>query len=376
MKNSEQTQDSYDKIIENMREYPNDLPLINGKVSKAFKKYIKLLFTPEEARIAQYLEIRPVSARKISKRIGKNSKETKAILKDMADQGIIQDIGGYSYFLTMAHLLNIGFKYSKALERLGIEGAKLYQQFFIKEKYYKRYESSDAGTSLMRVIPINESIDRRSKILNIEEIHHILEECQGPIVVTDCPCRNRTEILGIRECKDKFPIEESCFQLGAFGRYFLNRGEGIELTLEEAYKKVEELAELGLIFTTENVKQHNHQVLCCCCPCCCSLLRGITRFEDKNEDCVAKSNYVSEVDQELCKGCGNCEKRCAFNAITISDGKASVDQTKCYGCGSCAIKCPTGAIKLHRKERTEIFENFLGLFNTIYEENRTNQNKE
>ncbi|MBD3229364.1 MAG: hypothetical protein GF329_14360 [Candidatus Lokiarchaeota archaeon] len=367
--------DPYEKIIQNMREYPNDLPLVNGEVSKAFKDYIKLLFTPEEAQIAQYLGIRPLSVYTISKRIGKSRKETKAILKEMADQGIIQDIGGYSYFLTMAHLLNIGFKYSKALDRLGKKGAELYQQFFIKEKYYKRYESSDAGTSLMRVIPINKSIDQNSKILNVEEIHHIIDDCQEPIVITDCPCRNRTEILGTRECKDKFPIEETCFQLGAFGRYFLDRGEGVELTREEAHKKVEEIAELGLIFTTENVKQHNHQVLCCCCPCCCSLLRGITRFEDKNEDCVAKSNYISKVDQELCKGCGNCEKRCVFNAITISDGKAKVDTSKCYGCGSCAIKCPTNAIKLHKKEHNKIFDNFMVLMNTIYEENRANKNQ-
>jgi ferredoxin/DNA-binding Lrp family transcriptional regulator len=374
---SEENKDPYEKILENMREYPNDIPLVDGEISEAFREYIKLLFTPEEAQIAQYLEVKPLSVRTISQRIGKSRKETKNILKDMADKGLIQDIGGYSYFITVAHLFNIGFKYSKALERLGEKGAKLYQQFFIEEKYYKRYESSDAGTSLMRIIPINKAIDRKSEILNVEEVHQILDNCQRPIVITDCPCRNRTEILGIRECKDKYPIEESCFQLGAFGSYFIDRGEGKELTIEEAHEKVDELAKLGLIFTCENVKQNNHQVLCCCCPCCCSLLRGMTRFEDKNENCVSKSNYVSIVDQELCKGCGTCVERCSFNAITITEneGKASVDQSRCFGCGSCAIKCPTGAIKLHRKERSEIFDNFLVLMNKIYEENRSNQNK-
>lgn len=372
MNKSKENKDPYEKILENMRQYPNDIPMVDGEISEAFREYIKLLFTPEEAQIAQHLEVKPLSVRTISKRIGKDRKETKIILKDMADKGLIQDIGGYSYFITVAHLFNIGFKYSKALERLGKEGAQLYQQFFIEEKYYKRYESSDAGTSLMRIIPINKAIDRKSEILNVEEVHEILDHCQRPIVITDCPCRNRTEILGIRECKDKYPIEETCFQLGAFGKYFLDRGEGKELTIEMAHEKVDELAKLGLIFTCENVKQHNHQVLCCCCPCCCSLLRGMTRFEDKNENCVSKSNYVSKVDQELCKGCGMCIERCAFNAITINEEKASVDQMKCYGCGSCAIQCPTGAIKLHRKERSEIYDNFLVLMTKIFEENRSN----
>ena len=98
-----------------MRRYPCDIPIIKGKTSDAFREYIKLLFTPEEAKIAQHLETRPLSAGTIAKKIGKSLKETREILADMTDKGIIQDIGGYSYFIAMAHLLNIGFKYSKSL---------------------------------------------------------------------------------------------------------------------------------------------------------------------------------------------------------------------------------------------------------------------
>ena len=289
----------------------------------------------------------------------------------MADKGIIQDTAGYSYFLTVAHLLNTGFKQSKALKRLGKRGAELYQQFFIEEKYYKRYESSDEGTSLTRIVPIEKAINKdQSVISNAEEIHRILENCMPPIVATDCPCRNRTETLGIRECSGSYPIKESCFQVGPFGRYFLDRGEGRELTLEEAHEKVDELAKLGLIFTTENVEQPTHQIICCCCECCCSLLRGMTRFEDKNENCTAKSNYVSKVKEETCKGCELCVDRCVFGAITLEGKKAHVIPEKCYGCGSCAVTCPTGAIKLYREERSEILENFKELTDTIYQENR------
>ncbi len=362
--------DPYEVILQKMRKYPSDIPITEGKVSEAFKEYIKLLFTPEEAEIAQHLETMPLSAGTISKRIGKNLKETREILKEMTDKGIIQDIGGYSYFIAMAHLLNIGFKYSKALKRLGKKGAELYQQFFINEKFYKRYESSDAGTSLTRVIPIGTSIDHKSEILNAEEIHRFLDDCKHPIVVTDCPCRNRTEILGIRECKNKYPIKETCFQLGLFGKYFIKRGEGRELSIEEAHQLVDKYAKLGLIFTTENVKDPNHFVLCCCCECCCALLRGMTRFEEKNEHCVAKSNYISKVDQKICKGCGLCVKRCVFKAISLEDDKASVNPKKCYGCGVCAVTCPTGAIKLHRMDRSHIYENHLKLSIKIYQENR------
>ncbi|MHA1300826.1 MAG: ATP-binding protein [Candidatus Helarchaeota archaeon] len=365
----------YDKILQNMREYPNDIPIVEGKISEAFKEYIKLMFTPEEAEVAQHLEVRPLSARAISKRLGKSTKETKRILKEMADNGIIQDIGGYSFFLTVAHLFNVGFKYSKAYKRLGKKGAELYQQFFIEEKYYKRYESSDTGTSLTRVIPIEHSIAIKSEISNTEEIHQIIDNCASPIVITDCPCRKRTETLGIRECKDKYPVSESCFQLGAFGDYFLKRGEGRELSVEEAHELVDKFAKLGLVFTTENVKTPNHQVVCCCCGCCCSLLRGVTRFAEKNENCTSKSNYISQVDQSLCKGCGLCERRCFFKAIEIKNNKSSVNPSKCFGCGVCAVTCPTGAIKLHRQERSHIYSNQFELMKKIYQENRINKVK-
>jgi len=370
---SEETKDPYETILQNMREYPNDIPISNGKISKAFREFIGLLFTREEAEIAQYLTVKPQSVKTISNKIGKNRDDTKKVLEKMADDGVIQDIGGFSYFNSDAHLLNMGFKYSKTFDRLGKKGAELYQRFFIEEKFYKRYESSDAGTPITRIVPIEQSIDYQSQISNAEEIHGIIENCIGPIVITDCPCRNRTEILEIRECKDKYPIQESCFQVGLFGKYFLRRGEGKELSRGEAHKLIDKLAKLGLVFTTENSESQMHQVICCCCACCCALLRGMTRFEDKNETCTAKSNYISKVNHDLCKGCGLCAERCPFQAIKIENNKSFVESKKCYGCGVCAVTCPTEAIKLHRTERSNIFKNPLELMKTIYQENRTDE---
>ena len=360
----------YDKILNSMRDYPNDIPLVDGEISEAFRDFIKLLFTPKEAEVAQYLTIKPQSLNRIARKIGKTKEETKKILEDMTENGIIQDIGGFSYFLAMAHLLNMGFKNSKTFKRLGKKGAELYQQFFIKEKFYKRYESSDEGTPITRIVPINTTIDHKSAISNAEEIHGIIDTCIGPIVITDCPCRNRTETLGIRECKDKFPISESCFQVGLFGQYFLRRGEGRELSRGEAHALINKLAKKGLVFTVTNSKSPVHQVICCCCACCCAMLRGLTRFEDKNENCVAKSNYVSKVNLNLCEGCALCAKRCPFKAIRVTNEKAIVDPKKCYGCGICAVTCPVEAIKLHRIEQSYIYSNSIQLLEKIYQENR------
>jgi len=96
----------------------------------------------------------------------------------------------------------------------------------------------------------------------------------------------------------------------------------------------------------------------------------MTRFEEKNEFCSAKSNFIAEVNQSLCKGCGLCMDRCVFEAIIIEDKDAFVQSGKCYGCGVCAATCPTQAMKLHRYERSAMHENGMKLMHKIYVENR------
>ncbi len=392
----------YDRILENMAEYPSGIPMVGNQVSAAFREYIELMYTPEEAKIAQFLSITPyeklktkrngklflklktklqnnkwilkkvkkLSIKSIAAKIGKNFDETKVILDEMAHNGIIQDIGGYSYFLSIPHLLNIGFKHSKSNERLGKRGAELYLQFFVEEQFYKRYQSSDKGTPMTRVVPIDKSIANKNQIMTIDEIHGILENCHEPIVFTDCPCRNRTETLGIRECTDKFPIQETCIQVGLFGEYFLNHGEGKQYSRKEAHEAVERFSRLGLVFTTENSKYEGHFVICVCCACCCALLRGITRFPEKNPNAVAKANFIAKVNSDFCKGCGICAKKCPFKAISITQKIAQVDPNQCYGCGVCAVSCPTHAIQLYREKRAHIYENQTELMNKIYKENR------
>ncbi len=47
-------------------------------------------------------------------------------------------------------------------------------------------------------------------------------------------------------------------------------------------------------------------------------------------------------DEALCRQCGECERRCRFDAITTSD----IDELACEGCGMCVVACPNGALRL------------------------------
>ncbi len=68
---------------------------------------------------------------------------------------------------------------------------------------------------------------------------------------------------------------------------------------------------------------------------------------------------VSEVDQDLCIGCGLCESVCAFGAIQLKpvEGlgfRAENISALCKGCGTCAAGCPQQAIDMKHFRNQQI----------------------
>lgn len=53
---------------------------------------------------------------------------------------------------------------------------------------------------------------------------------------------------------------------------------------------------------------------------------------------------VPQVDEDLCDGCGECGRICAYHAIVTFGTKPILFPEMCHGCGGCAKACPTKAI--------------------------------
>lgn len=55
---------------------------------------------------------------------------------------------------------------------------------------------------------------------------------------------------------------------------------------------------------------------------------------------------VASVDEEVCTGCGNCERICAYDAVEVDTRSrlAVVNEILCEGCGACQVACPSGAM--------------------------------
>jgi Pyruvate/2-oxoacid:ferredoxin oxidoreductase delta subunit len=249
-----------------------------------------------------------------------------------------------------------------------MKGAELYKEFFIKDKFYKFYETGAKGTPLYRTIPVARTIDAEQKILDTEEAHRIIEAAASATLVP-CPCRERTEKLGIRECKERNPIG-SCIMLGLMGQAMEGMGLGRSVTKKQAKDYLDSMMEMGLVAATENSEENTSRVICMCCECCCSEVRGRTRWD--NPTAVAPSNYLPKSNRTICTFCGKCAERCLFHAISVDkDNKRwKLKPELCIGCGVCSVGCEQSAVKLHRVERNQPFKTPQDLYRQIDMENR------
>jgi len=76
---------------------------------------------------------------------------------------------------------------------------------------------------------------------------------------------------------------------------------------------------------------------------------------------VHTTNYLPEIEDEKCNGCGKCVEFCPVEAMTLVSAndpikkkkkKARLNEEICLGCGLCVRACKTSGIKLmERAER-------------------------
>ncbi len=99
-------------------------------------------------------------------------------------------------------------------------------------------------------------------------------------------------------------------------------------------------------------------------------LAGLAHYPKSISECIAQADAavaraaaamakgyvnvlptISEVDPQLCIGCGLCEILCPFNAIRVVETekgmKSETIAASCKGCGVCCASCPQKAVTIH-----------------------------
>ncbi|MFX1427979.1 MAG: 4Fe-4S binding protein [Promethearchaeota archaeon] len=192
-------------------------------------------------------------------------------------------------------------------------------------------------------ILIDESIDSpQDLILPTQTVQELVEK-YDEIAVGNCYCRNHTKVLG-NPCKQT-NIKESCFTFGKSAKHTVKHGFARMISKEEALDLLEQIRDDGLVHKAMHLRGNpelREDAICNCCSDCCPSGGGFLLAPS-----ATYSNYLAQIDPELCVGCGTCVEKCNQLIIELNDDNiAERDEERCIGCGVCAYLCPENAISM------------------------------
>ncbi|MFX0072130.1 MAG: 4Fe-4S binding protein, partial [Candidatus Hermodarchaeota archaeon] len=308
-------------------------------------RLLKHLFTHEEAKIALYLrfswkDLEPLED--IYNRIkieGYSINELENHLDRMAKKGAIMALkkgdsktyGNANFIVGMSD-----YQVNKLTRRFFKDSLK-----YLYEAYLK--ELGKNPIPQMRVIPVEQTLEIEKEMVTYDDLKIILDNAEGPYMVTNCVCRQGRDLLN-DPCKVT-KRREICLSFGYAAQRYLGQGWGREISKEEALIILKKNDEEGLIHQINNAQKPDF--ICSCCPCCDEGLKILKSLPNPGQ--LIKSNYFSKIDSELCTGCGTCLEHCQMDAIVPKNNIFTIIKKRCIGCGNCVNYCPSNAIQFKKK---------------------------
>jgi electron transport complex protein RnfB len=221
--------------------------------------------------------------------------------------------------------------------------AALYEGYF-KEVFHRNLAESEPHL-IHRPIPVNRSIDISYPMAVYDNSREIVRN-QELIAVAKCICRVQKGAIH-EGCQ--MPLE-TCFMFGSQAQYYMDRGTGRRVNVDEALEIMDRCEEAGLVTMPFNTMTPAN--ICNCCSDCCVVLGPLQKHPRPVE--IIKPGFHASVDSDRCSACETCLERCPMDAIVMGTGdKAEVNLDRCIGCGLCVNTCPEEAIHLEAKPEHE-----------------------
>lgn len=337
-----------EKIYKDLRKHLNKQAVgYPSTLSGVEIKLLKRFFTPEEAKLAMCLSYKPTSLDTLfetAKETGKTNNEIVEMLNEMLKNGVIgqREKEGIQYYYNLP--LAVGM-YEGQINRLTPEFLNDFDKYSGGIIFGLEFLSTELPQ--MRTIPVKESIPLDYHVMHYDHITDIINDTDDPIVVEECICRQRKNVLG-DPCHQTKHME-TCIQFGDMAKYAIKFDIGREISKEEALDIIRQCQSDGLILQPSNSQEV--EFVCACCGCCCGLL-GLHKMLPKPADFWATNHHAS-VNSDLCTACGTCVDRCQVNAIKIDEHlhTSIINLFRCIGCGNCVTTCPSEAINLVKKDK-------------------------
>ncbi len=344
----------YHELVERLNRFPQGAPpsdLLHG--------ILRMLFSEEEAKLVSLLPIKPFTAERAAKLWRISGRKAEDILQGLAVRGILLDIeenGRQVYVLPppMAGFFEFSLMWLRGDLDQKVLSELFYQYLNVEEDFIKALFSS-GETQLGRIF-IHEPIlsnDSALQVLDFERASHVIKTASH-IGIGICYCRHKMSHLG-RACKAPMEI---CMTFNHAAASLIKHGIARPVAVSECLGLLEKAHENHLVQFGENVRE-GVNFICNCCGCCCEALIAARRFGFSRP--VHTTNFVPELNDGDCTGCGRCVAACPVEAMTLVSANdprkpkrkiARLNEEICLGCGLCAAVCRTNNISLKtRPER-------------------------
>jgi formate hydrogenlyase subunit 6/NADH:ubiquinone oxidoreductase subunit I len=305
---------------------------------------LRTIFTPQEASLATHLDYKHKTVEQILETAQADVESREELthhLDAMVAKGGIarRERDGQKQYAVVP--LVLWGMYEQQLKRLSPEFLSNYGQYMQGEF---ALELATGTLPMMRVIPVEESIEVDQAVSTYDELRALIEQAGERITIQECMCRKIKDLQGDNcEATDR---REVCMSMGDLADLYAEEGWGRRITREEALEIARRNEEEGLVLMPGNVV--DTQFMCSCCSDCCAML-SMMKYVPKPAEMLAH-NFYAQVDAARCTGCGVCVDRCPTVAIKSVDTAYTVDLTRCIGCGVCVPVCPEDALLLVKKE--------------------------
>ena len=347
---------SYSSLAQRLDRFPQGAP-----PTELLFKILKVLFSEREAKLVSLLPIKPFTDKRAAEIWKMKLTDARIILNDLADRGILLDFehnGDFAY--TMPPPMAGFFEFSLMRYRNDIDQKNLselfYQYLNVEEDFIKDLFLR-GNTQLGRVF-VNEGVlsnENALHVLSYERASEVIRTA-SQIGIGICYCRHKMEHLG-KNCRAPMDI---CMTFNGPAESLIRHNIARKVDVAEGLDLLQLAQSHNLVQFGENV-QERVGFICNCCGCCCEALIAARKFGFLNP--VHTTNFIPEINEEKCTGCGKCVTLCPVEAmalITASDPlkpgrkKAKLDDGQCLGCGVCLKGCTVDALKLKSREQRVI----------------------
>ena len=334
-------QSAYRRLTERLNRFPQGAP-----PSKLLTKILMVLFDKEEAQRVSLLPIRPFTARRAARIWRLTESETRKILDGLASKALLVDfdVAGEIQYVLPPPMAGF-FEFSMMRVRDDIDQkllSELFYEYLNVEEDFVRELFTCGETQLGRTF-VHEpllSADNALHVLDYERASSVIETAthRG---ISMCYCRHKM-MHKERACDAPMDI---CMTFNTSAESLIRHGHARAVDVSEGLDLLAKAHESNLVQFGENVRQRVN-FICNCCGCCCEAMIAARRFAVMHP--IHSTNFLPEVQEDTCNGCGKCVSLCPVEAIALVSANdphhpkrklARVDAARCLGCGICVKAC-------------------------------------